>query len=141
MDGELSPHQRAVREAARAPDHDAASREGRRSIGAMTAPAPWPFELVSRHCPVCGATESRPFAPANVDPTALGTFAFAARKLPEYMHFALVTCPSCDLLYTNPAPAPGALEALYPEASFDAPEDARLVSVTYGRQIERTAGR
>jgi len=110
-------------------------------MSAMTAPAPWPFELVSRHCPVCGATESRPFAPANVDATALGTFAFAARKLPEYMHFALVTCPSCDLLYTNPTPAPGALEALYREASFDAPEESRLASVTYGRQIERIAGR
>jgi len=72
-----------------------------------TAPATPPFELVSRPCPVCGATDRRPFAPSNVDPAALGAFAFASRKLPEYMHFALVTCPTCDLLYTNPAPAPG----------------------------------
>jgi SAM-dependent methyltransferase len=107
----------------------------------MTAPASLPFELVSRACPVCGATESRPFAPANVDPAALGAFAFASRKLPEYMHFALVTCPVCDLLYTNPAPAPGALEALYRDAAFDAPEESRLASVTYGRQVERIASR
>ena len=107
----------------------------------MTAPASLPFELVSRSCPVCGATESQPFAPANVDPAALGAFAFASRKLPEYMHLALVTCPRCDLLYTNPAPAPGALEALYRDAAFDAPEESRLASITYGRQVERIAPR
>jgi SAM-dependent methyltransferase len=107
----------------------------------MSAPAGLPFELVQRACPVCGATESQPFAPAKVDPAALGAFAFASRKLPEYMHFALVTCPGCDLLYTNPAPAPGALEALYRDAAFDAPEESRLASVTYGRQVERIAPR
>jgi SAM-dependent methyltransferase len=108
----------------------------------MTAPAnALPFELVSRACPVCGATESRPFAPANVDPAALGAFAFASRKLPEYMHLALVTCPTCDLLYTNPAPAPGALEALYRDAAFDAPEESRHASLTYGRQLPRVAAR
>jgi SAM-dependent methyltransferase len=104
----------------------------------MTLPAgALPFELVSRPCPVCGSTESRPFAPSNVEPAALGEFAFASRKLPEYMHFALVTCPTCDLLYTNPAPAPGALEALYRDAAFDAPEESRHASVTYGRALDR----
>ena len=108
----------------------------------MTAPmSALPFELVSRACPVCGATDSRPFASSNVDPAALGSFAFASRKLPEYMHLALVTCPTCDLLYTNPAPAPGALEALYRDAAFDAPEESRHASVTYGRQLPRIAAR
>jgi SAM-dependent methyltransferase len=100
-----------------------------------------PFELVSRPCPVCGSTESRPFAPANVDPAALGAFAFASRKLPEYMHFALVTCATCDLLYSNPAPAPGALEGLYRDAAFDAAEESRHASTTYGRQLDRFVGR
>jgi len=105
------------------------------------APATPPFELVSRPCPVCGATDSRPFAPSNVDPAALGAFAFASRKLPEYMHFALVTCPTCDLLYTNPAPAPGSLEALYRDAAFDASDESHLASLTYGRQVDRIASR
>jgi SAM-dependent methyltransferase len=106
----------------------------------MTATAgTFRFELVSRACPVCGSLESRPFAPANVDVAALGAFAFASRKLPEYMHFALVTCPTCDLLYANPAPAPGALEALYRDAAFDASEESHLASLTYGRQLPRIA--
>jgi SAM-dependent methyltransferase len=104
-------------------------------------PGALPFELVSRPCPVCGATESVPFAPANVDAAALGAFAFASRKLPEYMHLALVTCPTCDLLYSNPAPLPGALDALYRDAAFDAPEESHHASVTYGRQLSRIAAR
>ena len=109
----------------------------------MTASASaLPFELVSRTCPVCGSAESRPFAPANVDPAALGAFAFASRKLPEYMHLALVTCPTCDLLYTNPAPAPGALDALYRDAAFDTPPEwSRHGSMSYGRQLPRIAAR
>lgn len=106
---------------------------------ASAAPPSFSFELVSRPCPVCGATESTPFAPANVDAAALNAFAFASRKLPEYMHFSLVTCPTCDLLYANPAPAPKSLEALYREAAFDATEESRLAAVTYGRQLARIA--
>jgi SAM-dependent methyltransferase len=47
-----------------------------------------------------------------------------------------VTCPTCDLLYSNPAPAPGALEGLYRDAAFDAPEESRHASTTYGRQLD-----
>ncbi|HVX94785.1 MAG TPA: class I SAM-dependent methyltransferase [Polyangia bacterium] len=101
------------------------------------APARFSFELVSRNCPVCGAAEGQPFAPSNVDPSALDAFAFASRKLPEYMHFALVTCPTCDLLYANPGPAPGALDALYRDAAFDAGEESRLAAATYARQLPR----
>jgi SAM-dependent methyltransferase len=107
---------------------------------ASSAPSgttPIRFDLVARPCPVCGSNDGRAFAPANVDVEALGSFAFASRKLPEYMHFALVACAQCDLLYTNPAPTPGALAALYREAAFDAGDESRLASATYGRQLSR----
>jgi SAM-dependent methyltransferase len=104
-------------------------------------PAPQPsafrFELVARPCPGCGADDGRPFAPANVDAQALDSFAFASRKLPEYMHFALVTCARCELLYANPAPSPGTLAALYHDAAFDAAAESRFASETYGRQLPR----
>ena len=103
------------------------------------AGAPFRFELVARPCPVCGSNAGRPFAAANVDAEALGSFAFASRKLPEYMHFALVVCPTCDLLYTNPAPTPEALAALYHEAAFDASDESRLAGLTYARQLGRIA--
>ena len=95
------------------------------------------FELAARACPVCGATRARPFAPANVDPAALDAFAFASRKLPEYMHYALVVCEQCDLLYSNPAPTQAAIENAYRDAAFDASDESRQASVTYAALLRR----
>jgi SAM-dependent methyltransferase len=105
---------------------------------APAAPPPH-FELTPRPCPACGATEGEPFAPASVDPAALGSFAFASRKLPEYMHYALVACPTCDLLYSSPAPSRQALEQAYRDAAFDAGDESRYASLTYGSFLPRIA--
>jgi SAM-dependent methyltransferase len=95
------------------------------------------FELATRACPGCDATESEPFAAANVDPTLLDSFAFASRKLPEYMHHALVVCRSCDLLYANPAPDKRTLEAAYHDAAFDASDESHYASLTYAGFLPR----
>jgi SAM-dependent methyltransferase len=86
-----------------------------------------------RACPTCGRDdESVLFAEANVDPAQLGEYAYASRKLPEYMHLRLMECRRCDLLYASPAPPPGALSAAYNEASFDSAPEARFAAHTYG---------
>ncbi len=97
------------------------------------------FELVARACPGCGASDSDPFAAANIEPEALGEFAFASRKLPEYMHHALVVCRTCDLLYANPAPDRKSLEAAYHDAAFDASDESRYAALTYASYLPRIA--
>src|SRR5450755_3662363 len=101
------------------------------------APSAFRFELTTRACPSCGSTDSAPFADAKIDPEALGAFAFASRKLPEYMHHALVVCKSCDLLYANPAPDKSTLEAAYHDAAFDASDESRYAGVTYASFLPR----
>jgi SAM-dependent methyltransferase len=80
---------------------------------------------------VCGSSEARELFPANVDFSRLDGFAFASRKRPEYMHFRVVLCEACDLLYSSPAPARAALEQAYEGASFDASEESRYAAETY----------
>lgn len=101
------------------------------------SPSNFHFELVNRVCPGCGADSSMPFADANIDLEALGSFAFASRKIPEYMHHALVVCRACDLLYANPAPDQKSLEAAYHDAAFDAWEESRYAGRTYGSFLPR----
>ena len=110
---------------------------------APDAPEPpaFTFELSARACPGCGGNHSEPFASANVDPEALGAFAFASRKLPEYMHYALVVCKSCDLLYANPAPSQRSLEAAYRDAAFDASDESRYAALTYGKYLPQLVER
>lgn len=92
------------------------------------------IEWVSRPCPLCGSTdESSLLAEAALDTERLDNFAFASRKVPEYMHYRLVSCLACDLVYANPVPTPGTLLKAYREASFDSSEESRFAGRTYGR--------
>jgi SAM-dependent methyltransferase len=49
------------------------------------------------------------------------------------MHWQLMECRDCDLLFANPAPPLEDLANLYRDADFDSREEARLASRTYGR--------
>ena len=93
---------------------------------------------VIRHCPVCGSSdESQVFRDANIDPQRLDGFAFASRKVPEFMHHRLIICPACDLMYASPMPSPSQLHAAYQGASFDSGEEARCASRTYASHLRR----
>jgi SAM-dependent methyltransferase len=96
------------------------------------------FEWTGRVCPLCGSSrESRVFAESNIDLKELTEFAFASRKLPEYMHPRLVGCAECGMLYGNPVLSPGTLSNLYREAAFDSQKESRMASYAYRRILER----
>jgi SAM-dependent methyltransferase len=87
--------------------------------------------MTSRACPVCGSDTATVFADQRIDPAALDGFAFASRKQPEYMHYRLVACPVCDLIYANPAPGPEALAGAYVTAAYDSSEESKWAARTY----------
>ena len=90
------------------------------------------MELISRACPLCGATDNgRIFTEANIEMDRLDSFAFASRKMPEYMHYRLIDCPVCDLLYANPLPNEEYLAAGYGEAAYDSGVEAHFAATTY----------
>jgi SAM-dependent methyltransferase len=47
------------------------------------------------------------------------------------MHYRLLECGRCDVLYANPLPTRESLEAAYREAAFDSSEEARHASDVY----------
>lgn len=91
---------------------------------------------LERPCPICGsADQSRVFSDARLDASRLDGFAFASRKLPEYMHHRLLYCSGCDLLYASPVPSVASIATAYREAGFDSGEEARYASRTYGQYL------
>ena len=92
-----------------------------------------PMRMITRACPLCSSSdESRVFADANFDLGKLDAFAFASRKMPEYMHLRLVECPTCDVLYATPLPSVDELSQAYHDAAFDSQEEARHAARCYG---------
>jgi SAM-dependent methyltransferase len=99
--------------------------------------------LRERNCPLCGSTDrSAVRYPANFDESRLDDFAFASRKLPEFMHLTLVECSVCQLLYASPSLKAGFLANVYEEASYDSSEEAQYAARTYAAELPRiTKGR
>jgi SAM-dependent methyltransferase len=87
--------------------------------------------MAARACPVCGSDAATVFAEERIDPAALDGFAFASRKQPDYMHYRLVACQVCDLIYASPAPGPETLAGAYLTAGFDSSEESRWAARTY----------
>jgi SAM-dependent methyltransferase len=91
-----------------------------------------------RACPICGdGASSRLFAAANVDSSRLDGFAFASRKTPEFMHYRLLECAGCDLVYAAEAPTADFLEQAYDAADFASAVEAEFASRTYAAIIRR----
>ena len=96
------------------------------------APSVW----VERDCPICGTqTQSSLFAESNVRAEELDHFAFASRKLPEYMHARLLACASCDMLYASPALDGKVLADCYKDADFDSGLESGYAARTYAREL------
>lgn len=92
----------------------------------------------TRDCPLCGCPDDLwVYAEAAIDPEKLDGFAFASRKLPEYMHHRLVRCAICDLVYATPIPRTPMLAKAYREADFDSGEESRYAARTASAYVRR----
>jgi SAM-dependent methyltransferase len=98
--------------------------------------------LRERACPVCGSKSiARVAYPSDFDETKLDDFAFASRKLPEFMHFRLVECATCQLVYASPAPAQDFLAGAYHDAAYDSNDEAVYAAKTYAASLPRILAR
>jgi SAM-dependent methyltransferase len=94
------------------------------------------LDFIPRVCPLCGGDNAKVLAEATLDEAKLNGFAFASRKLPEYMHSRMVECQTCGMLYANPVLRPESLADAYKDASFDSGVESRLAAVTYRSLLE-----
>ncbi len=87
--------------------------------------------MLDRTCPICVSSSGVLFAEAKIDTARLDQFAYASRKLPEYMHHRLLLCRSCDLVFASPVPDPSELESAYEAAAFDSQLESNYAARTY----------
>lgn len=100
------------------------------------------MEMITRNCPLCGSPDSsKVFAEADFSLEKLDRFAFASRKLPEYMHYRLIECPGCDLIYASPVPREEALAEGYSEAAYDSGTEAGYAAASYAELLDLVTAR
>lgn len=93
--------------------------------------------LQSRDCPICGA-EARtglPFFERRIDADRLNEFSYASRKAPEYMCYALLRCPTCDVIYACESPSGSVIGNAYHSAAYDSKVEAIDAAETYERKL------
>ncbi|MFZ6849238.1 class I SAM-dependent methyltransferase [Undibacterium sp. RuRC25W] len=96
-----------------------------------------PPAMYERGCAICGVKAHQSWMKAEVDFAALDGFAFASRKLPEYMHFDLALCPECDLVFANAVPDTAWFQSSYRDAQFDAENESKYAAQTYANEIKK----
>ena len=85
-----------------------------------------------KKCPICNSNENiRMFASANYNFSSIDDYAFASRKIPEYMHYTLMECTICKVLYAVDTLDQNELSLLYQKANFDSGREANYASETY----------
>jgi 2-polyprenyl-3-methyl-5-hydroxy-6-metoxy-1,4-benzoquinol methylase len=77
-----------------------------------------------------------PWATEKLDQKKIAASSFSSRKSPELMHYRLLLCKKCDLVFANPAPSEAWLEKNYQEASFDSGTEAICASKTYLKYLK-----
>lgn len=73
--------------------------------------------------------------PATFDPEAFSARVFSARRLPDRVHYRMVTCNACGLVRSDPVASEELLATLYASSSFDYGQEVRSIQATYGRAL------
>lgn len=88
-------------------------------------------------CAICNwrnhATERWP---ATFDPNAFSSIVFSARRVPDRIHYRMVTCDTCGLVRSDPAAGKDLLASLYGSSSFDYGREVEAIQATYGRILK-----
>ncbi len=93
-------------------------------------------EMHPTRCAICdregGAAERWP---ATFDLEAFSARVFSARRLPDRVHYRMVTCDTCGLVRSDPVANEDLLARLYASSSFDYGREVESIQATYGRAL------
>ncbi len=93
-------------------------------------------EMCATRCAICDregdATERWQ---ATFDPEAFSARVFSARRLPDRVHYRMVTCNTCGLVRSDPVASEELLATLYASSSFDYGHEVESIQATYGRAL------
>ena len=88
--------------------------------------------MIKTKCVLCGHDRSIQVYEANFIEKDINPQIFSARRLPDKIHYRIVKCTSCGLLYSNPILPASKIEILYKKSSVTYDEHIKNLNKTYG---------
>lgn len=88
--------------------------------------------MLNQVCAICELANFRVLYKENFDIKKIDEKIFSARRLPDRVHYQIVKCRKCDLIYSTPILEPDKIAALYKKSFVDYDAQVENLIKTYG---------
>lgn len=95
------------------------------------------YAMKLQKCAVCENNNYRVVYKANFNINNLTAKTFSARRIPDRIHYQIVKCKKCGLVYSNPILEYSEIEKLYKKSKYTYGEYEDDLNKTYGRYLKK----
>src|SRR3989338_11275266 len=93
--------------------------------------------MISQKCAICEKNNFTVLYPENFDINKINSRIFSARRLPDRLHYRLVKCKNCGLVYSNPILEYEKIEKLYKKSFTSYDEHLENLRQTYSYYLNQ----
>lgn len=92
---------------------------------------------LSTACSLCGSHSYSVLYPEKLGPAAIDGYVFSARQQPDRLHYRVVKCRKCGLVFSNPILSLSEIQRRYSGSTFTYEAEVPSLKDTYGRYLGR----
>ncbi|MCM8787220.1 MAG: class I SAM-dependent methyltransferase, partial [Candidatus Omnitrophica bacterium] len=96
--------------------------------------------MTKTKCAICGKVNSKTLYEANFEPEKINEYIFSARRLPDEIHYQIVKCKKCGLVYSNPILPLNKIEKFYKKSKYTYGIYEKDLSLTYSKYLNKFVG-
>lgn len=93
--------------------------------------------MIKTICAICGKNNSTLLYRENFNLKDINRKTFSARRLPDKIHYRMVKCKNCGLVYANPRLESELIEQLYKKSTYNYQQFEEDLIATYSRYLNK----
>jgi SAM-dependent methyltransferase len=94
--------------------------------------------MINSRCLLCGNKENlTELYPSTYDASHLNKQIYSARRLPDKIHYRIVKCVNCGLIFSSPILPPGKISKLYQKSGCTYSSQVNHIAETYLKLFDR----
>jgi SAM-dependent methyltransferase len=95
-------------------------------------------KLIEIHCAICALRERKvQLFPSNIVDSKINVQTFSARRIPDKIHYRVVICKRCGLLFSDPIFPKYEIDKFYRGSKFDYEVESNYLKKTYGYYFKK----